>query len=223
MPDARPALHPELRKSNLLGVSILILALVFGATGCVTRFQTGVRLLPDQQRIVAADLAVAGVLARRPGESGASVPEAAARLARLAGVEDRSAMLSEQDLRILLASPSEIRESAGELESLARRLGHRYVLVGEASTAPTDELKTWIIQVVLPIPYFWISFGIPVHYASTIDAPHSTVSTRVIDLERGEVLAASFAVRSNIDPDATLPFRNATASRAIKRMALRKP
>jgi hypothetical protein len=97
------------------------------------------------------------------------------------------------------------------------------VLVGEASTAPTDERKNWIIQVVVPIPFLWISFGIPVEYAATPDAPHATVSARVIDLQQGEVLAASFEVGSDIDPDESPWFDNSAASRAVKRMSLAKP
>ena len=131
--------------------------------------------------------------------------------------------MSEQDLEGLLASPSTIRNSTSELQALANRVGNRYVLVGEASTAPTDERKKWIIQIVVPIPYLWISFGIPVEYASALDAPHATVSARVIDLQRGEILAASFEVGSDIDADEAPAFDNSAASRAIKRMSLAKP
>ena len=131
--------------------------------------------------------------------------------------------MSEQDLEALLASPSTIRNSTGKLQTLESRLGHRYVLVGEASTAPTDERKNWIIQVVVPIPFLWISFGIPVEYAATADAPHATVSARVIDLQQGEVLAASFEVGSDIDSDETPSLENSAAGRAVKRMSLAKP
>ena len=203
--------------------SFLVLVLLLGTTGCVTNFRTASPLSRDQQRIVAEDLAVAGVLARRPGESGARLPKTSARFAKLTGAEDRSASISEQDLEALLTSPSTIRGSTRELQALESRVGHRYVLVGEASTAPTDERKKWIIQIVVPIPYLWIFFGIPVEYASTADAPHSTVSARVIDLQRGEVLAASFEVGSDIDPDESPPFKNSAASRAVKRMFLAKP
>jgi hypothetical protein len=203
--------------------SLLILVLLLATTGCVTKFRTAAPLSRNQQRVVAGDLAVAGVLARRPGESGTRLPETSARLARLAGAEDRSSSISEQDLEVLLTSPSTIRTSTSELQTLASRLGHRYVLVGEASTAPTDERKNWIIQVVVPIPFLWISFGIPVEYAATPDAPHATMSARVIDLQQGEVLAASFEVGSDIDPDETPDFNNSAAKRAVKRMSLAKP
>jgi len=203
--------------------SLVILAVLLMTTGCVTKFRTAAPLSRNQQRVVAGDLAVAGVLARRPGESGARLPKASARLAKLTGAEDRSSSISEQDLVVLLASPSTIRNSTSALQMLASRVGRRYVLVGEASTAPTDERKNWIIQVVLPIPFLWISFGIPVEYAATPDAPHATMSARVIDLQQGEVLAASFEVGSDIDPDETPQFNNSAASRAVKRMSLAKP
>jgi len=202
---------------------LLVLVLLVGATGCVSKFRTAAPLSQAQQRSVAGDLAVAGVLARRPGESGARLPKASARFAKLTGGDDRSSSMSEQDLEALLASPSTIRNSTGELQTLESRLGHRYVLVGEASTAPTDERKNWIIQVVVPIPFLWISFGIPVEYAATADAPHATVSARVIDLQQGEVLAASFEVGSDIDSDETPPLENSAAGRAVKRMSLAKP
>jgi hypothetical protein len=202
---------------------LLVLVLLVGATGCVSKFRTAAPLSQAQQHAVAADLAVAGVLARRPGESGARLPKATARFAELTGGDDRSSSMSEQDLEALLASPSTIRSSPGELQTLESRLGHRYVLVGEASTAPTDERKIWIIQVVVPIPFLWISFGIPVEYAATPDAPHSTVSARVIDLQQAEVLAASFEVGSGIDSDETPPLENSAAGRAVKRMSLAKP
>ena len=203
--------------------SILFLVVLLGTTGCITRFRTGSPLSRDQQSFVTADLAVAGVLARRPGASATRRPDAAARFSKLTGAEDLSSSMSDHDLEVLLTSPSTIRNSTNELQDLASRVGHRYVLVGEASTAPTNERKKWIIQIVLPIPYLWISFGIPVEYASTLDAPHATVSARVVDLQRGEVLAASFEVGSDIDPDETLPFKNSAASRAAKRMSLVKP
>jgi hypothetical protein len=203
--------------------SLVILAVLLMTTGCVTKFRTAAPLSQNQQRVVAGDLAVAGVLARRPGESGARLPKASARLAKLTGAEDRSSSISEQDLVVLLASPSTIRNSTSALEMLASRVGRRYVLVGEASTAPTDERKNWIIQVVVPIPFLWISFGIPVEYAATPDAPHATMSARVIDLQQGEVLAASFEVGSDIDPDESPQFDNSAASRAVKRMSLAKP
>lgn len=203
---------------------LLVLVLLVGATGCVSKFRTAAPLSQAQQRSVAGDLAVAGVLARRPGESGARLPKASARLAQLTGGDDRSSSMSAQDLEVLLASPSTIKNSTDEeLQSLASRLGHRYVLVGEASTAPTDERKTWIIQVVVPIPFLWISFGIPVEYAATPDVPHATVSARVIDLQQGEVLAASFEVGSDIDSDETPPLVDSAAGRAVKRMSLAKP
>jgi hypothetical protein len=83
-----------------------------------------------------------------PAESGARLPKASARLAQLTGGDDRSSSMSDQDLEVLLASPSTIKNSTGEeLQSLASRLGHRYVLVGEASTAPTDERKNWRIVI----------------------------------------------------------------------------
>jgi hypothetical protein len=203
--------------------SLVILAVLLMTTGCVTKFRTAAPLSQNQQRVVAGDLAVAGVLARRPGESGARLPKASARLAKLTGAEDRSSSISEQDLVVLLASPSTIRNSTSELEMLASRVGRRYVLVGEASTAPTDERKNWIIQVVVPIPFLWISFGIPVEYAATPDVPHATMSARVIDLQQGEVLAASFEVGSDIDPDESPLFDNSAASRAVKRMSLANP
>jgi hypothetical protein len=203
--------------------SFLVLVVLLGTTGCVTRFRSAAPLSRDQQSVVVADLAVAGVLARRPGESGTRRPDAAARFSKLTGAEDRSSSMSEDDLEVLLDSPSTIRDSTNELQALASRVGHRYVLVGEASTAPTDERKKWIIQILVPIPYLWISFGIPVEYASTFDAPHATVSARVIDLQRGEVLAASFEVGSDIDPDENLQFNNSAASRAVQRMSLAKP
>ncbi len=198
--------------------AILILSVLLCTTGCITKFRTGVPLQADQQPIVAADLAVAGVLARRPGDSGTKLPETAARFAKLSGAEDRSSTLSERDLVTLLSSPSEMRNSTQALQSLGARIGHRYVLVGEASTAPTDELKSWIIQIVVPIPFIWISFGIPVQYASNPDQPHATVSARVVDLNRGEILAASFEVGSDIDSNETPAFQNSAASRAVKRM-----
>jgi hypothetical protein len=210
------------RPVRLLG-AILALVCLGGLTGCVTRFHTGASLGRDHQRLVAGDLAIGGVLTRRPGEAGARLPEATARFASITGAEDRSATLSDQDLEVLLASPSEMREAVAQLHSLSNRIGHRYVLVGEASTAPTDVQRSWIIQVILPIPFLWISFGIPVQYASYPDLPHSTVSARVIDLERGEILAASFEVRSGIDPGETPGFRNAAAGRAVRRMALEEP
>jgi len=203
--------------------SLVILAVLLMTTGCVTKFRTAAPLSRNQQRVVAGDLAVAGVLARRPGESGTRLPKTSARLAKLTGAEDRSSSISEQDLVVLLASPSTIRNSTSALQMLASRVGRRYVLVGEASTAPTDERKNWIIQVVVPIPFLWISFGIPVEYAATPDAPHATMSARVIDLQQGEVLAASFEVGSDIDPDETPQFNNSAASRAVKRMSLAKP
>jgi hypothetical protein len=203
--------------------SLLILVVLLATTGCVTKFRTAAPLSQNQQRVVAGDLAVAGVLARRPGESGERLPKTAARLAKLTGADDRSSEISEQDLEILLTSPSTIRDSTSALQTLAGRLGHRFVLVGEASTAPTDERKNWIIQVVVPIPFLWISFGIPVEYATTPDAPHATMSVRVIDLQQGEVLAASFEVGSDIDPDESPEFNNSAASRAVKRMSLAKP
>ena len=203
--------------------SLLILVVLLTTTGCVTKFRTAAPLSHNQQRVVAGDLAVAGVLARRPGDSGARLPKTSARLAKLTGAEDRSSSISEQDLEVLLTSPSTLRDSKSELQTLASRVGHRYVLVGEASTAPTDERKNWIIQVIVPIPFLWISFGIPVEYAATPDAPHATMSARVIDLQQGEVLAASFEVGSDIDPDETPPFNNSAASRAVKRMSLAKP
>ena len=52
---------------------------------------------------------------------------------------------------------------------------------------------------VLPIPFLWIFFGIPVDYASNADVPHATSSARVIDLREGELLAASFEVGSKVD------------------------
>ncbi len=204
-------------------ISLLVVIVLLATTGCVTKFRTAAPLSRNQQRVVAGDLAVAGVLARRPGESGTRLPKASARLAKLAGAEDRSSSISKQDLEVLLASPSTIRNSTSALQMLASRVGHRYVLVGEASTAPTDERKNWIIQVVVPIPFLWISFGIPVEYAVTPDAPHATVSARVIDLQQGEVLAASFEVGSDIDPGESPRFDNSAASRAVKRMSLAKP
>jgi len=208
------------RRAPLL---VLVFVVLLTTMGCVTKFRTAAPLSGNQQRVVAKDLAIAGVLARRPGESGARLPKASARLARLTGADDQSSSMSEQDLEALLTSPSMIRNSTSELQALASRVGHRYVLVGEASTAPTDERKSWIIQIVVPIPFLWISFGIPVEYASTLDAPHATVSTRVIDLQRGEILAASFEVGSDIDADEAPDFANSAASRAVKRMSLAKP
>jgi hypothetical protein len=204
-------------------LTVLALAILLGTTGCVTKFRTAAPLSENQQRVVAKDLAVAGVLTRRPGESGARLPKASARFARLTGADDQSSSMSEQDLEVLLASPSTIRSSTSALQDVANRIGHRYVLVGEASTAPTDERKSWIIQIVVPIPFLWISFGIPVEYASTLDAPHATASARVIDLQRGEILAASFEVGSDIDADEVPEFANSAASRAVKRMSLAKP
>jgi hypothetical protein len=49
------------------------------------------------------------------------------------------------------------------------------------------------------------------------------MSARVIDLQQGEVLAASFEVGSDIDPDETPDFNNSAAKRAVKRMSLAKP
>lgn len=208
------------RRAPLL---VLVFVVLLTTMGCVTNFRTAAPLSGNQQRVVANDLAIAGVLARRPGESGARLPKASARLARLTGADDQSSSMSEQDLEALLTSPSTIRNSTSELQALASRVGHRYVLVGEASTAPTDERKSWIIQIVVPIPFLWISFGIPVEYASTLDAPHATVSARVIDLQRGEILAASFEVGSDIEADEVPDFANSAASRAVKRMSLAKP
>ena len=203
-----------------LRVSILILVVLLCTTGCVTNFRTGIPLHPDRRSDVVEDLAVAGVLTRRPGESGTKLQASAARLAKLSGADDQSASMSELELVALLDSPSAIRDSMRSFASLAERIGHRYVLVGEASTAPTDELKSWIIQIVVPIPYIWISFGIPVEYASNQDAPHETVSARLIDLREGKILAASFEVGSDIDADETPAFKNSAASRAVKRMAI---
>jgi hypothetical protein len=203
--------------------SILFLVLLSCMTGCMTNFRTGFPLDLEQQSSVSGDLAVAGVLARRPGESGARLPESATRLARLTGAEDRSATISEEDLALLLASPTEIRSAKADLESIAARLGNRYVLVGETSTAPTDELKSWIIQIIVPIPYLWIFFGIPIQYASNPNEPHAAVSTRIVDLLSGEILAATFAVGSGVDPGDVLEFNNAAASRAVSRMALERP
>lgn len=221
MSVARAQFPPDIGRS-VSRSSIVILVVLFCATGCVTKFRTGIPLNPSHRSLVAEDLAIAGVLARRPGESGAKLPKSAARFARLAGAEDQSSTMSEFDLVTLLDSPSEIRSSKQTLQSIASRIGHRYVLVGEASTAPTDQLKSWIIQIVVPIPYIWISFGIPVQYASNQDVSHATVSARVIDLNEGKILAASFEVGSDIDSDETPPFKNAAARRAIKRMELRR-
>jgi hypothetical protein len=201
----------------------LMLALLMGATGCVTKFRTGAPLDEAQRSVVATDLGMAGVLARRPGGSGAKLPEASARFARLSGSEDRSAAMTEDDLEILLASPSALRGRVPKLRSLASQLGHRYALVGEASTAPTDERKNWIIQILVPIPFLWISFGIPVEYAATADAPHATVSARVIDLETGELLAASFELGSSLDADETPPLNNSAVSRALNLMSVERP
>jgi len=193
------------------------------ATGCVTRFRTAVPLSEAQRRAVIGDLAVVGVVSRHPGRSGARLPGATSRLAKLTGATDVSSQMSEQDLVDLLVSPSEIRYTLASLQDLSRRLEHRYVLVGEASTAPTDERKTWIIQVVLPIPFLWIFFGIPVNYASNADVPHATSSARVIDLREGELLAASFEVGSKVDSDDELEFANSAAARAVKRMSISRP
>jgi hypothetical protein len=189
----------------------------------ITKFRTGASLSAEQQRVVAHDLAIAGVVSRRPGASGERLPEASARLAAFTGGEDRSAIASEEDLDLLLAPPSAIRDAEARLESLASRLGHRYAIVGEASTAPTDERKTWIIQILVPIPFLWISFGIPVEYAATPDAPHSTVSARIVDLASGEVLAASFELGPGIDANESPRFRKSEARRAVRRMLVERP
>ena len=212
----RSALRIAMR---VFAVGVLLLC----TTGCVTRFRTGVPLSELQRRVVTDDLAIAGVLARHPGLPGARLPGATSRLARLTGGADVSSQVSDQDLVALLASPGEIRSALDSLQNLSRRLGHRYVIVGEASTAPTDEHKSWIIQVVIPIPYVWISFGIPVNYASNADVPHATKSTRVIDLREGKLLAASFEVSSKIDSDDELEFANSEVARAVKRMLISRP
>jgi hypothetical protein len=211
------------RRRSIAHLAILAPVLILAATGCVTKFQTGAPLRPEQSRIVISDLAVAGVLARKEDANGTNLPDAAARLAKISGVPDRSSTLSESDLATLLESPSAIRDAAPRLRDFADRIGHRYALVGEAGTAPTDEQKSWIIQIVIPIPYLWISFGIPVRYASNVDVPHSTVSARIVDLQRGEVVAASFEVGSDIDTDETPEFESSAAKRAIERMALERP
>ena len=217
-PATRPGEAP-IAIARLACAALLLLSL----SGCVTRFHTGASLGPDHQSLVSQDLAVGGVFTRRPGEVGTRLPETAARFARLTGAPDRSAAIRDEDLEVLLASPAEMRDAAPELRSLASRVGHRYLLVGEASTAPTDVQRSWIIQVVVPIPYLWISFGIPVRYAAHPDVPHATVSARVVDLDRAAILAASFEVRSGIDPDETPGFQNAAAGRAVRRMALGRP
>jgi len=199
---------------------IVALALLLLATGCITQFRTAAPLSADETRLVASDLAVAGVLSRRPGEPGTSSPEAALHLASISGARDGTAEVGPDDLALLLASPSSIRASAERLRALEGRIGHRYVLVGEASTAPTDEFRSWIIQIVLPIPFIWISFGIPVNYAANADVPHATTSARIIDLQRAEILSAYFQIDAKIGPDEAPSFRQATAARALQRMAL---
>jgi hypothetical protein len=211
------------RRIALVQLAILVPVLVLGSSACVTKFQTGAPLQPEQARVVASDLAVAGVRSRRGDFGGKPLPDVAARLAELTGAPDRSSALGAGDLAALLDSPSAIGESRPRLRELAKRLGHRYALVGEAGTAPTDEQKSWIIEIVVPIPYLWISFGIPVVYARDADVTHSTVSARVVDLERGEVLAASFEVGSDLDPDETPEIGNSAARRAVSRMALERP
>lgn len=199
---------------------VLALGLLFVSTGCVTQFRTATPLSGDETRIVASDLAVGGVLARRDGERGRSLPAAAAHMTSVSGGRDRTAEVRPEELELLLASPSSIHAAADRLSALEARLGNRFVLVGEVSTAPTDELRSWIIQIVLPIPFIWISFGIPVNYASNPDVPHATSSARIIDLERAEIVATYFQVDSKIAPDEALDFRSATATRALQRMAL---
>jgi hypothetical protein len=201
----------------VMGVSLVC------ATGCVTRFRTAVQLSEAQRHEVIGDLAVVGVVSRHPGRPGVRLPGATARLAKLTGGADVSSQVSEQELVDLLAAPSEIRYALASLQNLSRRLGHRYVLVGEASTAPTDERKTWIIRVIFPVPFLWISFGIPVEYATNADIPHATKSARVIDLHEGKLLAASFEVGSKVDSNDELEFENSAAARAVRRMLISRP
>jgi hypothetical protein len=193
------------------------------ATGCVTHFRTGVRLSEAQQRVVASDLAIAGIVSRPEGSTAELLPEPTARFAKVTGGADLSSRLSDEDRARLLASPSELRQSRAALRDLSRRLGHRYVLVGEAARAPTDERKSWIIQVILPIPFLWISFGVPVNYANNVDVPHTTASAQLVDLEQGELLAASFEVVSRADPEEAPEFGRSSVGRALKLMAVERP
>ena len=58
------------RRAPLL---VLVFVVLLTTTGCVTKFRTAAPLSGNQQRVVAKDLAIAGVLARRPGESADSL------------------------------------------------------------------------------------------------------------------------------------------------------
>lgn len=218
--QARREAGTRTRSRQAWPARVAVLALLLLATGCITQFRTAAPLAPEETRLVASDLAVAGVLARKPGEPGTPSREAALHLASISGARDGTAEFSPDDLVLLLASPSSIHAAADRLRVLEERIGNRFVLVGEASTAPTDEFRSWIIQIVLPIPFIWISFGIPVNYAANPDVPHATTSTRIIDLRRAEIVSAYFQIDAKIDPEDTPSFRPATAARALQRMAL---
>jgi hypothetical protein len=156
----------------------MAVVLLLSLCGCITSFRTGAPLGPEQARIVAGDLAVAGVRAQRDGATGTNLPDTAAKFAKLTGAPDRSSTLSPDEFETLLDSPSEIRSALPRL---------------------------------------------PVVYASNSDAPHATTSARIIDLRRGEVIAASFEVGSDLDPDESPEFANSAAGRAVARMALERP
>ncbi len=208
----------RLRVGRPLAAGLALLAVL--TTGCVTQFRSAAPLATAEARVVAADLAVAGVLARRPGEAGTTEPAAAAALSAESGAPDASAKLSISDLSLLLASPARLRARSEQRRAIEQRVGHRFVLVGEASAAPTDELRSWIVQIVIPIPFIWISFGIPFQYAANANVPHATTSTRIVDLESGAIVAATFQVDAGLPPDQAPTFRRAAAARSVQRMAL---
>lgn len=166
---------------GLLGLLVLLVSITVLA--CETRHRSAV-LVPVGFHAASSDVVSAGILRRTDGQ----LDEVASRhLVDASRAPDVSSALSPADRDRLLAEPFRLAYAAAWRSEFQRRIGHRYVLVGELAESRIETRIEW-----LPIFLIWITP--PFELARRADVPHPVFELRLVDLEAGRIEAEFFAM-----------------------------
>lgn len=176
-----------------LDAAMVVLLLLGAAAGC-GHYRGVYPLAAGLQQQARGDIAVGGLLDRRGGANGTNAAQQSLALAQQAGAVDASGRLGGAEIALLLSGPAELLLNAPKLAALHERLGHRYVLVGEAGREPVAHVLFWDLFIVVPTPYIVLWFNIPVEVSREDAVAHATRVLRIVDLATATVVGESFAL-----------------------------
>ena len=201
-----------------------VLLLVFILTtlfGCYS-YSGGMRVSGEMLAPLSASISAAGILDRRESAAGGvqTLEGGGEALAKSLGIRNADGILSAEELAVVESSPAMLQIKVDQLANIRDQIGTRFLLTGSAGVELVDLQKRWVIGIVIPLLYTAVVIPIPVTFSSEKGVVRQSVTTRIVDLETGEIVGSSVHVSLDESNGEKYPFGRVRS--AVRAMGLRK-